>query len=47
MVGGALLRPLIPANYRPITASNVARAILSRVRAAEGVEVLLSGAMQG
>jgi uncharacterized protein YbjT (DUF2867 family) len=47
MVGGALLRPLIPANYRPIPASNVAQAILSRMPAAEGVEVLLSEAMQG
>lgn len=47
MIGGALLGPLVPANYRPIAAASVARAILKRVPAARGVEVLLSGAMQG
>jgi uncharacterized protein YbjT (DUF2867 family) len=46
MVSGTLLRPLIPANYRPIAAANVARALLNRVPTARGVEVLLSGAMQ-
>lgn len=42
-----LLRPLIPANYRAISASDVAAALLARVPAARGREVLLSGAMQG
>ncbi|MFL6621776.1 MAG: nucleoside-diphosphate sugar epimerase [Sulfurifustis sp.] len=46
MYVGALLGPLIPSNYRPITASKVARALLTRVPAARGREVLLSGAMQ-
>jgi uncharacterized protein YbjT (DUF2867 family) len=41
-----LLRPLIPANYRLISAANVARALLARVPLAHGKEVLLSGAMQ-
>ncbi len=41
-----LLGPLIPANYRPITATNVARALLARVPAARGRVVLLSGEMQ-
>ena len=43
---GRLLRPLIPANYRAIAATDVARALLARVPAAQGREVLLSGAMQ-
>jgi uncharacterized protein YbjT (DUF2867 family) len=43
---GRLLRPLIPANYRAIAATDVARALLARVPAARGREVLLSGAMQ-
>lgn len=43
---GAVLGPLIPANYRPIAASRVARALLKRVPTARGREVLLSGAMQ-
>jgi uncharacterized protein YbjT (DUF2867 family) len=43
---GALLGPLIPANYRPIAASKVARALLTRVPTARGREVLLSGEMQ-
>jgi uncharacterized protein YbjT (DUF2867 family) len=47
MYAGALLGPLIPANYRPIAASKVARALLMRVPTARGREVLLSGAMQG
>ncbi len=42
-----LLRPLIPANYRAIAAIDVARALLARVPAAQGLEVLLSGAMRG
>lgn len=46
MVAGSLLRPLIPANYQPIAANDVARALLSRVPIAQGVEVLVSGAMQ-
>jgi uncharacterized protein YbjT (DUF2867 family) len=46
MVAGTLLGPLIPANFRPIAAANVACALLNRVPAARGVEVLLSGAMQ-
>jgi uncharacterized protein YbjT (DUF2867 family) len=47
MRAGAVLGPLIPANYRPIAASKVARALLARVPMARGREVLLSGAMQG
>lgn len=46
MIGGNLLRPLIPANYRPIAVADVAHALLKRVPMARGVEVLLSGAMQ-
>jgi uncharacterized protein YbjT (DUF2867 family) len=42
-----LLDPLIPANYRPIAATDVARALLARVPAARGRVVLLSGEMQG
>ena len=38
--------PLIPANYRPIAAVDVARALLAQVPAAQGRTVLLSGAMQ-
>ena len=41
-----LLGPLIPANYRPIAATNVARALLARVPVAGGRVVLLSGEMQ-
>jgi len=44
---GAVLGPLIPANYRPIAASDVARALLTRVPTARGREVLLSGAIEG
>jgi uncharacterized protein YbjT (DUF2867 family) len=43
---GALLRPFIPSNYRAIAAIDVARALLARVPAAHGREVLLSGGMQ-
>jgi uncharacterized protein YbjT (DUF2867 family) len=46
MYVGAVLGPLIPANYRPIAASDVARALLTHVPTARGREVLLSGAMQ-
>jgi uncharacterized protein YbjT (DUF2867 family) len=42
-----LFGKLIPANYRPIAAANVARALLSSVPAARGRVVLLSGEMQG
>lgn len=42
-----LLGPLIPANYRPIAAAAVARALLSRVPSARGRVLLLSGEMQG
>jgi uncharacterized protein YbjT (DUF2867 family) len=42
-----LLGPLVPANYRPIAASDVAFALLARVPAARGRVVLLSGEMQG
>lgn len=40
------LRPLIPANYRSIHAGDVAAALLRAVPTAQGVAVLLSGAMQ-
>lgn len=42
----SLLRPLIPRNYRPIAAADVARALLARVPAAQGKQILLSGVMQ-
>jgi uncharacterized protein YbjT (DUF2867 family) len=42
-----LLGRLIPANYRPIAATDVARALLAHVPAARGRVVLLSGEMQG
>jgi uncharacterized protein YbjT (DUF2867 family) len=38
---------LIPANYKPIEAAAVARALLRAVPTARGKTVLLSGAMQG
>lgn len=41
-----VLGPLIPANYRPIDAASVARALLERVPAARGRVVLLSGEMK-
>lgn len=41
-----LLGPLIPANYRPIAATGVARALLARVPLTQGRVVLLSGEMQ-
>ena len=44
---GRLLGPLVPANYRPIAAAGVARALLARVPTARGCVVLFSGEMQG
>lgn len=41
-----LLGPLVPANYRPIAAAEVARALLARVPTALARVVLLSGEMQ-
>ena len=42
-----LFKPLIPANYRAIAATQVARALLSAVTSTQrGTQVLLSGAMQ-
>lgn len=41
-----LLGSLIPRNYRSVAAADVAKALLSRVPAAHGREVVLSGAMQ-
>jgi uncharacterized protein YbjT (DUF2867 family) len=43
---GRTLGFLIPANYKPIEAASVARALLTTVPSAQGVKVLLSGAMQ-
>jgi len=40
------LGPLIPANYRPVDAARVARALAARVPLAQGQEVLLSGELQ-
>ncbi|HEY0886545.1 MAG TPA: nucleoside-diphosphate sugar epimerase [Ramlibacter sp.] len=40
------LAPLIPANYRPIAAAAVARALVRAVRETAGQRVLLSGQMQ-
>jgi len=42
-----LLSPLIPANYRPVAAADVALALLARVPTARGRVVLLSGDLQG
>lgn len=42
-----LLGPLLPANYRPIAAADVARALLARMPSSRGRVVLLSGEMQG
>ncbi|WP_363260793.1 nucleoside-diphosphate sugar epimerase [Rhodoferax sp.] len=43
----ALLKPLIPANYRPVAATQVASAMLSAVHDTErGTRVLSSGEMQ-
>lgn len=40
-----LLGPLIPSNYRPIAAADVARSLLTRVPTARGRVLLLSGEM--
>jgi len=40
-----LLGPLIPANYRPVAASGVARALLARVPSAGGRVALLSASL--
>lgn len=40
---GRLLGPLVPANYRPVAAARVARALLARVPSARGRVVLASG----
>ena len=40
-----VLRPLIPANYRPIKAVAVARALLAQVPRAQGKNIVRSGAM--
>ena len=42
-----LLGPLVPANYRPVAATVVARALLARVHATRGSVIVLSGEMQG
>ena len=44
---GRLVGPLFPANYRPVAASAVARALLERVPAAHGRVLMLSGELQG
>jgi hypothetical protein len=44
-VVSTVVGPLIPSNYRPIAASDVARALLTRVPRAEGRLVILSGEM--
>jgi uncharacterized protein YbjT (DUF2867 family) len=38
--------PLIPANYRPIEAKQVARALIGAVRTTQGRRVMMSGEMQ-
>lgn len=43
---GRWLQPLIPANYRPILARDVARALLCAVPSARGTQVLPSGRLQ-
>ena len=48
-IGGALagvLRPFIPADYRPIRAVDVAHALLAHVPQARGTFILRSGSMQ-
>jgi uncharacterized protein YbjT (DUF2867 family) len=42
-----ILGSLVPANYRPVAAADVARALLARVPESRGRVVLLSGKMQG
>lgn len=46
MVVSSFLGQLIPVNYRPIAAANVARALLTRVPTAQGRVVMLSREMQ-
>jgi uncharacterized protein YbjT (DUF2867 family) len=46
LVISRLLGPLFPANYRSVAAADVARSLLTRVPAARGREVVLSGAMR-
>lgn len=46
LTASKLLGPLIPANYKPIAAADVAHALLSRVPAAQGRVVLPSGKMR-
>jgi uncharacterized protein YbjT (DUF2867 family) len=41
-----ILGPLFPKNYRSVPAAAVAKALLTRVPAARGREIVLSGAMQ-
>jgi len=41
-----ILGPLIPRNYRSVSAANVAKALLARVPVAHGREIVLSGTMQ-
>ena len=40
-----LLGPLIPRTYRPVAAADVARSLLTRVPAARGRKIVLSGEM--
>lgn len=47
MTFGKLVGAFIPANYRPVAATDVARALLARVPIARGRVLLLSGEMQG
>jgi uncharacterized protein YbjT (DUF2867 family) len=46
MVLGKILGPIIPANYRPIAAAQVARTLLERTPSVKGRVVVLSGRMQ-
>lgn len=45
-VMSSLLGRLVPANYRPVAAADVARVLLARVPSAQGRLVLLSGELQ-
>ena len=46
MTIGKLLGPLLPANYRPIAAAQVAQALLAQTPVTQGRSILLSGDMQ-
>jgi uncharacterized protein YbjT (DUF2867 family) len=46
MVVSKILGPLIPADYRPISAAKVAHALLARTPASEGQVVMLSSELQ-